>query len=185
MFGPAELETKIEVRVTEWAQENGWLVEKVKFAASGYPDRIYFGYGVCILIEFKRPGFKPDPLQRYRIDELSTRGIKAVWTDNSTYAINVLKAAMEAARLSRERHQTLTRPGGSSAVPRPGPREDNDMSGGIQDFEKIGLRKETSRSSPFAPLLQSLAGRDKEVVRVRGADVHHPARKRKTKKSRK
>lgn len=99
-----EYETAIEDRVTDWAEANDWIVEKVKFANAGYPDRIYFGYGMAVLIEYKRPKKKPDKLQEYRLRELAKRGIKCTWVNTSSAGIAFLKACMGSARVPAARN---------------------------------------------------------------------------------
>lgn len=87
-----ELEKKIEGRIVDWALAHGWMVEKVKFYNSGWPDRVFISkMGVHCYIEVKRPGEEPETLQDYRMLELIKRGVAAVWVDNSDDGINWLK----------------------------------------------------------------------------------------------
>ena len=53
---PAVLEADVEDAVVEWAENNDWLVRKMRFIGRrGCPDRYFYGYGHIVMIEFKRP----------------------------------------------------------------------------------------------------------------------------------
>ena len=94
------LEKDIEIPVCNWAKKHGFLTPKVKFAEAGWPDRLFISpIGHTIFIEFKRPPFKPDRLQEYRLAQLRQRGIPAYWVDSIIEGINILKAAVEPARI--------------------------------------------------------------------------------------
>lgn len=138
------LEVAIENRVTRWARLNGWLVEKVRFANAGYPDRIYFGYGHCILIEYKRPPYEPEPLQNERISELKKRGILATWADHERTAIRILKAAMATPRIPAAGHLDGVADVLRTAV-RPGLGQNVHHAGGNQDSRALGVRKTRAR----------------------------------------
>jgi hypothetical protein len=47
----------------------------------GVPDRFFFKEGKTLVVEFKAPGEKPRPLQRYQIKQLLAKGIPATWAD--------------------------------------------------------------------------------------------------------
>jgi hypothetical protein len=90
------LEKDIESKVVAWAKKKNFLAIKVRFQDAGYPDRLFISpSGHTIFIEFKRPGEKPDPLQRYRIRTLQQRSIPAYWTDNYVEAVRILERALE------------------------------------------------------------------------------------------
>lgn len=56
-FKPVERESDIEEIVAAWAENNGWVVRKMKYIGRrGAADRFFFGYGQIVMIEFKRPG---------------------------------------------------------------------------------------------------------------------------------
>lgn len=58
------LESNVELDVVAWAENHGWLVRKIAYIGrKGCPDRLFIGYGQRIVIEFKRSGGDPDPLQ--------------------------------------------------------------------------------------------------------------------------
>lgn len=183
--GILQREIIIETKVTDWALKNNWLVEKVKFSSAGYPDRIYFGYGLVVLIEFKRPGLEPEPLQRHRIDELRKHGILATWADTFERAVGILTRAMDSARVSNRSHQTAFESGQRRSISRPGSGEDFYLSCSVKDLKNKRLRQEVTYSGSPAPLLQSVAGRDKEVGGLPGSVLHGAARKKKTGKTRK
>jgi hypothetical protein len=109
----APKEKVAENKVTKWAIANGWLAEKVKFATSGYPDHIYFGFGKTILIEYKRHKQVPRGLQEYRINELRKRGIEVYWTTSHRFGIAILAAA----QLSSQCDQNAAQSGQRRSVP--------------------------------------------------------------------
>lgn len=128
------LEKEIEGKVVAWAKKQGFLTPKVKFVEAGYPDRLFISpKGHTIFIEFKVPGGKPDPLQDYRLRTLRARNIPAVWTDSVVEGINILKAALEPASVSREGDTYDAESGGSGVVLRPRFGEDIHSSGGATD----------------------------------------------------
>ena len=50
------LEADVESAVCQIAQEHGWLARKVRWVGRrGAADRVFFGHGRCVWIEFKRP----------------------------------------------------------------------------------------------------------------------------------
>lgn len=94
------LEVQIEDKVMKWAKREGFLTPKVKFVESGYPDRLFISpFGHTIFIEFKKPGEFPTPIQLHRIEQLTKRGVPALWVDSVLEGINVLKAALEASSI--------------------------------------------------------------------------------------
>lgn len=166
------LEKDIEDVVVNWAKKNGFLAPKVKFAEAGWPDRLFISpIGHTIFIEFKRPGFKPDPLQEFRLDQLRKRGIPATWTDNTVEGINILKAAVEPARLPEEGDSVVAFPSRSGSILRPGTGEDVNLSSRIEDpiNERLGTTGLDRR--PIAAHVQCLAGGNNEVAGIRGNDV--------------
>lgn len=51
------LEASIEDQVCAWAENNGFIVRKLKYLGrNGAPDRFIAGYGKIHLLELKRPG---------------------------------------------------------------------------------------------------------------------------------
>lgn len=55
-----EAEAPIERNSVRWAEHHGWVVRKVAWLGRrGAADRVFFGFGRCVWIEFKRPGKTP------------------------------------------------------------------------------------------------------------------------------
>lgn len=146
-------ETVAEVRTKAWAERNGWICEKVKFANAGYNDRIYFHEpGVIVLIEFKRVGKEPDPLQNYRIKVLKAMGILATWTDNYDAAIAFLTASVSDTGYAVDARSGLCR-----LISGPRPWEDGMRLIGFYDPSQKGFsEKDASDRSP-PPGLQGMA----------------------------
>lgn len=69
-------ESIIETKVCEFAEKQGWLVRKIVYAGRrGCPDRMFVRNGKILLVEFKRPGGGPDPLQVKEHARLKERGV--------------------------------------------------------------------------------------------------------------
>lgn len=68
MAGP---EATIERQIVKEAKAAGWTVRKLAFLdCRGAPDRLFGRSGVCVLIEFKAPGYRPNLQQDRRAWEL-------------------------------------------------------------------------------------------------------------------
>jgi hypothetical protein len=75
-------ESTIEKTVCKHAETRGWLVRKCAYIGrKGAPDRWFFKAGRLLLIEFKRPGETPDPIQRREHARLRRAGF-AVYVIN-------------------------------------------------------------------------------------------------------
>jgi hypothetical protein len=119
-------EAYIENAVVKWADDNGFLTPKVKFAEKGWPDRLFMSpFGHTIFIEFKRLGGEPDDLQAYRLKELKKRGIPAFCCDSIFSGIRLLQACLEPASLPKK-SDTVT-PIPSILRPVSGPRPGQDL----------------------------------------------------------
>lgn len=129
------LEAKIEKAANKILEAEGWLVEKVKFYNAGYPDRIYLHLsGVCVWIEYKRPGKGPDPLQVIRIRELQDERKQIVaWADSTDDAVYFCRAALVASAVPSGRYQNATPTRSSSFVPGPWPWKDLIGASGPED----------------------------------------------------
>lgn len=58
---------------------------------AGWPDRVFFiPGGRPLLLEFKRPGETPEPLQMYRLGVLHKLGYDAAWVDNYPQAMELI-----------------------------------------------------------------------------------------------
>ncbi len=76
-------EIVIEEKVCEFAEKQGWLVRKMVYAGRrGCPDRFFFRNGKVLMIEFKRPGTKPDGLQEREHARLREHGFTVHVIDN-------------------------------------------------------------------------------------------------------
>lgn len=68
-------ETIIEQKVVDHGEATGWLVRKCVYAGRrGSPDRWFMKGGRLVLIEFKRPGERPDAQQQREHDRLRSAG---------------------------------------------------------------------------------------------------------------
>ena len=86
------VEADLESQVVTWSMANGILTLKfTPIGQRGWPDRLFFGdHGRLALVELKRPGEKPEPLQLIRIKELNVRGIPATWSSDFHHCIDFL-----------------------------------------------------------------------------------------------
>lgn len=86
-------EAYIEKKVTEWAEDVGFIA--IKFTPKGdrgWPDHLFISpTGDHIWIEFKRPGKKPTKLQWHRIHQILDNMGRAEYFDRSDKAISYLK----------------------------------------------------------------------------------------------
>ncbi len=171
------LEKDIEQVVVNWAMKHGFLAPKVKFSEAGWPDRLFISpIGHTIFIEFKRPGYKPDPLQEFRLDQLRKRGIPATWCDNTVEGINILKAAVEPARLPNTSNTVTPFPSRSGSILGSGAGEDVNLSGSPKDFTLKELGLTDSHHSAAKTNVLRLAGGNPEVGRVQGDDLRNTPR---------
>lgn len=70
-------EIVIEQKVCDFAEAQGWLVRKMVYAGRrGCPDRFFFRGGKMLMIEFKRPGCKPDAVQEREHARLRAQGFR-------------------------------------------------------------------------------------------------------------
>lgn len=80
----AELESRIQAKIIERYQADGWLVIRlIQTNMNGIPDLLLLKDGIARFIEVKRPGQKPRKLQQYRIEQLRKAGFEVdVATDS-------------------------------------------------------------------------------------------------------
>lgn len=99
-------ESAIERAVVSFAQEMGWRVRKVGYIGRrGAPDRWFFAPGPRLkIVEFKRPGERPDLLQQREIDRLREDGFDVHVIDNieDGYALFRPKASARRRRSSTD-----------------------------------------------------------------------------------
>lgn len=77
------LESRIEQKVQEFAEANGWLVRKLKWIGRrAAPDRLYIRAGRVVFAEFKQKGKLPDPLQAREHKRMREHGAEVVVIDS-------------------------------------------------------------------------------------------------------
>ena len=55
-FTPRRVEQTEELEAVAWAENNNWHVRKLQYQGRvGAPDRMFYGYGVIVLMEMKNP----------------------------------------------------------------------------------------------------------------------------------
>lgn len=90
------LESSFENRVKTWAKRRGIICLKYssfKGGVIGYPDDwFYRRFPEIAIIEFKKEGGKPTPIQEYRIADLQERG----------YPVKVVRSFHEGIEFLRE-----------------------------------------------------------------------------------
>jgi len=70
-----QLEKETERKCVQYATDKAWMPIKTDLAARGWPDRLFFGPSSQLLIvEFKRPGYKPTKKQQAIHDRLAALG---------------------------------------------------------------------------------------------------------------
>lgn len=76
-------ESVIQAKLIKSLEKNGYYVIKlIKTNKNGIPDLIAIPkHSDVIFIEVKRKGAQPSYVQRFRLNELITHGVKAIWTD--------------------------------------------------------------------------------------------------------
>ena len=77
------LERDVESAIVKYAEDRGCISIKLNGPHDrGKPDRAFFYKGRCIVIEMKKPGEKPTPLQQKWLEKFSALGFTAVCRDN-------------------------------------------------------------------------------------------------------
>lgn len=62
VFKTKVLEVEEELGAVEWAEKNGWQARKVQYIGRRTcPDRFFYGHGVLLPIELKRPSARTKP----------------------------------------------------------------------------------------------------------------------------
>jgi hypothetical protein len=92
------LEKDIEKPVVKFARTLGLMVTKMRLLGeAGFPDDvIWLPGGVPLLLEFKRPGEKTDPIQDHIIGRLRRLGYRVEVVDNVMKGKEIIKDAIEA-----------------------------------------------------------------------------------------
>lgn len=89
------VEVDIENRVCKQAEREGWIAAKLaNLGSRGWPDRWFFKPGpVIVIIEFKKPGKKPRPLQTYICNMLAELGFNVYpGVDDYSVAMEILRS---------------------------------------------------------------------------------------------
>lgn len=61
-FESSNIEASEELDAVAWAEKNGWQSRKIEYVGRrGCPDRLFYGYGILLLIEVKRPSARRKP----------------------------------------------------------------------------------------------------------------------------
>jgi hypothetical protein len=85
------LEDQIEIEVVNKAERAGYEVRKVQWIGRrGAMDRVFFGYGKCIWIEFKAPGKEPEGQQAREVERLRKKYPHIHVCDNVADALAIL-----------------------------------------------------------------------------------------------
>jgi hypothetical protein len=118
------LEKTTENSVKDYALKK-YGMKSIKLNLWGHrsmPDRMFWmPGGKPLLIEFKREGEVPTPLQTHAIEELRILGYDVHVADNKTDGIAIIEsavaAALASARLHEKRHETPNNPQRSRVIP--------------------------------------------------------------------
>lgn len=85
------IESPIESLVCDVAEENGWLVRKLRWIGRrGGPDRFFAKNGRVVLIEFKAPGETAKHGQGKELLALAAAGVEVHQCDNPLTAFRIL-----------------------------------------------------------------------------------------------
>jgi hypothetical protein len=81
-----QLEKAIDKKIVDYARERGWVVIKLtaagRYGTSGYPDRLFIGFGRVFFMEMKATGEECTELQLERHKELRQAGATVYVCDN-------------------------------------------------------------------------------------------------------
>ena len=88
------IEEQVELEVVAKAERAGYEVRKVQWIGRrGAMDRVFFGHGKCIWIEFKAPGEEPEGQQAREIRRLKRCYPHIHVCDNMADALDILEVA--------------------------------------------------------------------------------------------
>jgi Holliday junction resolvase len=81
-------ESKIQSRIIQNLERNGWFVVKIiQTTKNGWPDLQAVKKGKTIYIEVKDVGEEPDPLQLVRHQQLRINGATVFVTDDKNFTV--------------------------------------------------------------------------------------------------
>ena len=87
----ATLEDEIEQDVVDIAEQHDWVARKLQWVGrKGAPDQAFFGYGRCVIIEFKAPGKVPTGQQKKELKRLQDRYSEVYVCDSREAALDIL-----------------------------------------------------------------------------------------------
>lgn len=88
----ADLESREQQRMITYMKSLGYFVEKVESSsAGGFPDLYCLKNGVHFLIEAKRVGVEPTPVQLYKHKQIRAHGGKVYVFDSARELKKVIK----------------------------------------------------------------------------------------------
>lgn len=88
------LEDHIESTVVVAAERAGWMARKVKWIGRrGAADRVFFGHGRCVWIEFKRPGKVPEGQQANEVARMQAAYAEVYVCDDIKKGLAILGIA--------------------------------------------------------------------------------------------
>jgi hypothetical protein len=129
-------ESRIEQRTCELAWELlGVENTKLKdLGENGYPDRLFWlPGGKPLLIEFKRPGEKPEPKQVDIHRKLQALGYNVQVHTNEFDALEAIIEAVDTPQLPKEGREILTRARSCCAILRSRSRENRNHTSSFKD----------------------------------------------------
>jgi Holliday junction resolvase len=78
-------ESIVQSKIIDQLESWGWYVVKlIQTNTNGIPDLMAMRNGKVVMIEVKRQGEFPAPLQKFRMNQINEKGILAFWVDNVT-----------------------------------------------------------------------------------------------------
>jgi len=90
-------ESSVVTPVLKWWRDFGYIALKLSDqSTAGQPDWLFLGPDRFVaMIEFKKPGATPSPLQQKWIDDLTALGHRVSWFDNTALAIQWLRGELD------------------------------------------------------------------------------------------
>lgn len=97
-FTPRNLESSVEDEVVTWAENNNWLARAMQYRGRrGCRDYDFYGFGVIVMMEFKRKGRGTKGLsgsQREERRRMAEKGLTVHVVDCPKQGIAILKEKM-------------------------------------------------------------------------------------------
>jgi hypothetical protein len=106
------LEKQLEKKCCTWAKSKFNIKNKKLTFEVGDPDRIFLYRGHCCFVEFKAPGEKARPIQKYRHDILILDGYKVLVIDDfELFKVNLTEWVKSCDQLNQLKVSLLTKDG--------------------------------------------------------------------------